>query len=53
MPKYLLHGKYSPNGLRGFMDEAGTKRCEAAEKVLASVGGLLEAFYFSFGDNDF
>ena len=35
------------------MDEGGTKRREAAEKALASVGGSLEAFYFSFGGNDF
>ena len=46
MPKYLFHGTYTPEGYRGLMDEGGTKRREAAEKALASVGGSLEAFYF-------
>lgn len=53
MPKYLFYGSYTPEGLKGLMSEGGSKRREAAEQALASVGGKLEAFYFSFGDNDF
>ncbi len=53
MPKYLFHGAYTPEGFRGLLDEGGSKRREAAEQALKSVGGTLEAFYFSFGDNDF
>ncbi|MCK4976299.1 MAG: GYD domain-containing protein [Anaerolineales bacterium] len=53
MPKYLFHGSYTPEGFRGLLDEGGSKRREAAEQALNSVGGSLEAFYFSFGDNDF
>jgi len=53
MPKYLFHGSYTPKGFRGLLDEGGSKRREAAEQALKSVGGTLEAFYFSFGDNDF
>ena len=53
MPKYLFHGSYTPEGFRGLLDEEGSKRREAAEQALKSVGGTLEAFYFSFGDNDF
>jgi uncharacterized protein with GYD domain len=53
MPKYLFHGSYTPEGFRGLLDEGGSKRREAAEQALQSVGGTLEAFYFSFGDNDF
>jgi uncharacterized protein with GYD domain len=53
MPKYLFHGSYTPEGFRGLLDEGGSKRREAAEQALKSVGGTLEAFYFSFGDNDF
>lgn len=53
MPKYLFHGSYTPEGFRGLMDEGGSKRREAAEQALKSVGGTLEAFYFAFGDNDF
>ena len=53
MPNYLFHGSYTPEGFRGLLDEGGSKRREAAVQALKSVGGTLEAFYFSFGDNDF
>ena len=53
MPKYLFHGAYTPEGFRGLLAEGGTKRIEAAKQALKSAGGTLEAFYFSFDDNDF
>lgn len=53
MPKYLFHGSYTPEGFRGLLDEGGSKRRQAAQQALKSVGGTLEAFYFSFGDDDF
>jgi uncharacterized protein with GYD domain len=53
MPKYLFQGSYTPEGFRGLLEEGGSKRREAAEEALRSVGGTVEAFYFSFGDNDF
>ncbi|HSR48176.1 MAG TPA: GYD domain-containing protein [Anaerolineales bacterium] len=53
MPKYLFHGSYTPEGVRGLMAEGGTKRLEAARQALGSAGGRLEAFYFSFGEEDF
>jgi uncharacterized protein with GYD domain len=53
MSKYLFYGSYTPEGFKGLMQEGGSKRIEAARQALASVGGSLEAFYFSFGENDF
>ena len=53
MPKYLFHGSYTPEGFKGLLAEGGSKRREAAEQALASVGGKLEAFYFAFGEDDF
>ena len=53
MPKYLFHGSYTAEGLRGLMDEGGSKRVEAAQQALGSAGGTLEAFYFALGDDDF
>lgn len=53
MPKYLFQGSYTQEGLRGLLDEGGSKRREAAEQAVKSLGGTLEAYYFSFGDNDF
>ena len=53
MAKYLFQGSYTEEGLRGLLEEGGSKRREAAEQVVKSVGGTLEAYYFAFGDNDF
>ena len=53
MPKYLFYGSYTPEGYKGIMKEGGSKRIEAAKRALGSVGGSLEAFYFSFGEHDF
>jgi len=40
-------------GFTGLIEEDGSKRIEAARQALGSVGGSLEAFYFSFNENDF
>jgi uncharacterized protein with GYD domain len=53
MPKYLFYGSYSADGYRGLMEEGGSSRIEAAKQALGSVGGSLDAFYFSYGENDF
>lgn len=52
MPKYLFHAKYSAEGARGLMKDGGTKRKKAAEDLVKSVGGKLDAFYFAFGEDD-
>jgi uncharacterized protein with GYD domain len=53
MPKYLFYGSYSTEGYMELMEEGGSSRIEAAKQALGSVGGSLEAFYFSFGEYDF
>ena len=53
MPKYLFHGSYTEEGLRGLLKEGGTKRREALKQAVESLGGTLEAFYYAHGDNDF
>ena len=53
MPKYLFHGSYTAEGLRGLLEEGGSGRRQAAIQALESVGGKLESFYFAFGENDF
>lgn len=53
MRKYLFYGSYTPEGYKGLMEEGGSSRIEAAKQALGSVGGSLEAFYFSFGEKDF
>src|SRR5580693_24600 len=52
MPKYLVHATYTAEGARGFLKSGGTARRKAVEELLASLNGKLEAFYFTFGDED-
>ncbi|MHB1533219.1 MAG: GYD domain-containing protein [Acidimicrobiales bacterium] len=52
MPKYLLSARYSTEGTKGLLKEGGTSRRAEAERLFASVGGKVEAFYFAFGGND-
>lgn len=53
MPKYLIQGSYSQQGLKGMLKEGGSKRREAAEQIIKSAGGRLEAYYYAFGSDDF
>lgn len=53
MPKFLVQGSYSGQGLTGVMKEGGTSRMNAAKQIVAEVGGAVEAFYFCFGADDF
>ena len=53
MPKYLYHGSYTDEGLKGLIKDGGTKRMEVTKKAIESLGGKMEAYYFAFGSNDF
>jgi uncharacterized protein with GYD domain len=52
MPKYLIHATYTAEGAKGILKSGGTARRKAVEELLASLDGKLEAFYFTFGDDD-
>ena len=52
MPKFLIQASYTSEGAKGLLKEGGTKRRQAAESAIKSVGGTVDAFYFAFGDND-
>lgn len=52
MPKYLVVASYTADGLKGLMKDGGSKRRQAAETALKSVGAKLESFYFAFGEHD-
>jgi uncharacterized protein with GYD domain len=52
MPKYLIKASYSPEGIKGLLREGGSSRKAAVDRVVASLGGSVEAFYFGFGDTD-
>jgi uncharacterized protein with GYD domain len=52
MPKIMWSGSYTQQGTKGVISDGGTKRREAIEKMLTSMGGRLECLYFSFGSDD-
>lgn len=52
MPKYLVMVSYTADGVKGVLKDGGTKRRQAAEAALKSVGGRLDSLYFAFGEED-
>ena len=52
MPKYLITATYTSEGAKGLLWDSGSKRREAAEQAIKSVGGTMDSFYFAFGDVD-
>ena len=52
MPKYLIEASYTLDGVKGFLKDGGSKRREAVEAAVKSIGGKLETVYFAFGDPD-
>jgi uncharacterized protein with GYD domain len=52
MAKYLIHGSYTLDGVKGLQKEGGTARRKAAEQAIQSAGGKVESFYFAFGEDD-
>jgi uncharacterized protein with GYD domain len=53
MPKYLVTGSYTPDGVKGVLKEGGSKRRAAVTQAIESLGGSVESFYFAFGGDDF
>lgn len=52
MPKFLVRGSYTHEGLKGLMKDGGTGRRDAVTKAVEGLGGKVEAFYFALGDHD-
>ena len=52
MAKYLFTASYTVEGLRGLLADGGSGRVEAARTTAESVGGRVDAMYFSFGEQD-
>lgn len=52
MPKFLIEANYVGEGVKGLLKDGGTSRRTAVDKLLSSVGGTVESFYYAFGDTD-
>jgi uncharacterized protein with GYD domain len=53
MGKYLFHGSFTADGLRGIIKDGGTARTKAVATLAESLGGSLESYYFAFGDDSY
>lgn len=51
MPKYMWIGRYTAEGTKGVLAEGGTVRKTAIDKLMASVGGTVDAVYFPVTNN--
>jgi uncharacterized protein with GYD domain len=49
---YLFRAAYTQDGLAGLLKEGAKSRVKALTATVESVGGKLEAMYWSFGDED-
>ena len=52
MSKYLIRANYVGDGIKGLMNEGGSRRRDAAKAAVESVGGSLDCMYYAFGDTD-
>lgn len=52
MRKYLIRGTYNADGTKGLIQEGGSGRKNTISKLLADMGGKVEAFYYAFGEDD-
>ena len=52
MGHYLFRASYSQEGLQGLLKEGAKSRVKVINDTVASVGGKVEAMYWSFGDED-
>lgn len=53
MAKYLISGSYIGEGIKGLLQDGGTKRKEAVEQLIGGLGGTVESMHFAFGSDDF
>lgn len=52
MPKFLVKACYTPDGAKGLLKEGGSARRSAVQKLVEGLGGKVECFYFSYGQDD-
>lgn len=52
MPKYMIEGSYTTQGVDGVKSKGGSSRRDAVAQMVSGLGGEIESFYFAFGDSD-
>jgi uncharacterized protein with GYD domain len=52
MPKFLIEGSYTAEGLKGLAKDKASGRQAVLNELLASLGGKIEGMYYALGDAD-
>ncbi len=52
MPKYLIQGRYTPEGLKGLAKDKASGRKAAVQAVMKTLKGKVESMYYTFGSDD-
>ncbi|MGA2717204.1 MAG: GYD domain-containing protein [Bryobacteraceae bacterium] len=52
MPKYLIQGHYTPEGLKGLAKDKASGRKAALQAAMKNIKGKVESFYFALGADD-
>jgi uncharacterized protein with GYD domain len=52
MPKYLIQGRYTTEGIQGLVKDSASGRRADVQAAVTALGGKVEAFYYAFGDDD-
>jgi uncharacterized protein with GYD domain len=52
MPKYLIQGRYTPEGLQGLMKDKASGRKAAVQAAMKNIKGRVESMYFALGAED-
>ena len=53
MSKFMYSGSYTSDGVKGLLKEGGTARRDETTRIVESLGGKLEAYYWCYGSTDF
>jgi len=52
MPRYLLQARYTTQGIEGLVKDSASGRRADVQAAVKALGGKLEAFYYTFGEDD-
>jgi uncharacterized protein with GYD domain len=52
MPKFLIKGTYTSEGMKGLRKDKASGREKSVEAACKALGGKLDAMYYALGDDD-
>ena len=52
MPKFMIAGRYTPQGMQGVKKDKASGRQKAITAACHDLGGKVEAIYFALGEDD-